>query len=113
MNGTGLTGIVQVTPTGVVSEWARFSTASIHADGLTRDANGAIYWADPSPLDGVWRIDPVTRASTRVVGTGTRTTGADFQAGTSTGVNGPGYMVMLPGGRIAWIENTRSVRVLW
>jgi hypothetical protein len=112
IGGQPLTGILQVTPAGVITEWSRFASNTQIPSGLSRDPTGAIYWTELNTPAYIWRIDPVTRKGAVVVGTGTRATGPDFQPGSSTSTM-PGYVVPLPGGRIAWVEGGVSVRVLW
>jgi hypothetical protein len=108
-------GILQITPGGVITEYARFP-AGTRGAGLTRDNDGTIYWADvySNPTISLWRIDPTAppRTSVKVVGSGARATGPDFVTGLSTTIS-PGYVVMLPTHRPAWVDNSRSIRTWW
>jgi hypothetical protein len=110
-----VTGILQITPAGVITEYARFA-AGTRGSGITRDSDGTIYWVDGygSATTNLWRIDPTAppRTSVKVMGSGARGTGPDFVPALSTTIS-PGYVVFLPSHRLAWVDNSRSVRTWW
>jgi hypothetical protein len=114
-------GILKVTTAGAVSEWARLPSG-YQLGGLTRDpTSGAVYWTNANNTSGsnlnteLWRIDPTTRVSTMVVGTGASVSalGPDFQAGSATTLFNVHSPAVMPDGRLIWLENQNSIREWW
>jgi sugar lactone lactonase YvrE len=102
-------GVLKVTPAGVITLWA--NTGNWNMGGIIRASDGALYWSDLT--NRIYRIDPVTRVSTSVVGTGVTATGPELLPASQTSTASPRSLGIRPDGRLTWVENGRSVRVLW